>query len=615
VTYSLPRSVSGPRKPKRFRGPVLPPGRKFEPTELQAARALIYHRRPWLAPAFEETRNVVLPASRWPVGMPPTAAMDVTGRMVWHEDFMKSLTTDMLAGVMVHELSHLLGRHPWRRGERDWRIWNTACDAVINGEITGSADFKLPEEGVFGSKLGIEGLDDQAEGWTAEMVYDALVDKIEENPDVEVGEEGVRVREGVVVGVIRGEDLEKVVTVIKPPELSQIANSIVVVKMVADQVEYTIGPVEGDISAGTVEYNAPLIEIPVMNMVWGMSIQIGVGDIRSHDGVFIAQTDNQGEPVDLLAQVVEPDMDYATVLGKVEDYRFVDVIGLYMGTGGESGQMDIDGIPVPTGDVDPQNSSATGGPEHPAGKEADETETERGEPPTGEIPDWTEIGEEVQDLKDWYDEERKRQERLKSRGTEPGGAYRGVDPRVARINRETRTALRKIIGRHGPLVPGQGVWSYARPSRRQSLANGDDLIMPAPRARQQKVAMVIDTSGSVDDDLLKAAVGQTMAVTAATGVPAVAVPCDAEVQGVIPATSVKRVIQGLIGGGGTDMVVGMEQARELDPDLIIVVTDMGTPWPDEPFDVPVLILTDEPKGGWWGEAPDWATVVFIDTKE
>jgi predicted metal-dependent peptidase len=66
----------------------------------------------------------------------------------------------------------------------------------------------------------------------------------------------------------------------------------------------------------------------------------------------------------------------------------------------------------------------------------------------------------------------------------------------------------------------------------------------------------------------------------------------------------------LVGGGGTDMRVGIAAAGELKPpaDLIIVMTDGQTPWPERrpsSATVVVCLIGDE------GDAPAWATRVRI----
>ncbi len=86
------------------------------------------------------------------------------------------------------------------------------------------------------------------------------------------------------------------------------------------------------------------------------------------------------------------------------------------------------------------------------------------------------------------------------------------------------------------------------------------------------------------------------------------ISCDAqayEAQTVGRLSAVK-----LAGGGGTDMRAGLRAAAELKPrpDLVIVMTDGFTPWPDEaPKRQRVVVgLLDAA-----GSTPEWADSVLI----
>jgi predicted metal-dependent peptidase len=85
--------------------------------------------------------------------------------------------------------------------------------------------------------------------------------------------------------------------------------------------------------------------------------------------------------------------------------------------------------------------------------------------------------------------------------------------------------------------------------------------------------------------------------------------CDAqayEAQQVLDAHQVR-----LLGGGGTDLRVGLDAATAAKPrpDLIIVLTDGHTPWPPArpPHARVVVGLMDRS-----GSSPDWAVTVPIE---
>lgn len=67
-----------------------------------------------------------------------------------------------LVGLIAHEVMHIAHKHPLRRGWRDVREWNIACDLAINNALL-AAGFELPDDGY---------CDPQYRGWSAEEIYD-----------------------------------------------------------------------------------------------------------------------------------------------------------------------------------------------------------------------------------------------------------------------------------------------------------------------------------------------------------------------------------------------------------------------------------------------------------
>ncbi|WP_373871556.1 VWA-like domain-containing protein [Actinoplanes utahensis] len=98
-----------------------------------------------------------------------------------------------------------------------------------------------------------------------------------------------------------------------------------------------------------------------------------------------------------------------------------------------------------------------------------------------------------------------------------------------------------------------------------------------------RVAVVVDTSGSMGPDELGAVLGEVAGVLRAVGIGrnrVTVLSCDADVHTVRRVNTVGEVT--LEGGGGTDMRVGIDQALggPERPHIIIVLTDGHTPWPD-----------------------------------
>ena len=144
-----------------------------------------------------------------------------------------------------------------------------------------------------------------------------------------------------------------------------------------------------------------------------------------------------------------------------------------------------------------------------------------------------------------------------------------------------------------------------RPSRRSNLMR-PSVVMPAMSRPVARVAIVVDTSGSMDEIALTVALTEASAVIAegaAAREPVAVVACDQDVQRtsrVMTATNLQ-----LVGGGGTDMGKGIEAAARLRPrpQLIVVLTDGYTPWPKRaPAGTSVVVALI----GKCMSAPNWA---------
>ena len=106
---------------------------------LSRARAALITREPFFG-------SLVL-------GLRPEA--DETCRQLWtdgttlgyHPAFAAGISQEKLVGALAHEALHLACGHHARRQHRDPRLWNEACDVVIN-DILLQAGFRLPEGAV-----------------------------------------------------------------------------------------------------------------------------------------------------------------------------------------------------------------------------------------------------------------------------------------------------------------------------------------------------------------------------------------------------------------------------------------------------------------------------------
>ena len=152
-------------------------------------------------------------------------------------------------------------------------------------------------------------------------------------------------------------------------------------------------------------------------------------------------------------------------------------------------------------------------------------------------------------------------------------------------------------------------YSYSRPSRRSAAVG--DVVLPALRRPQPEIAVVCDTSASVSSEMLGAALAEIDGVTAAVGRRGVrVVACDTAVGDVRRVTAATQLE--LVGGGGTDMGAGLAAAAALTPrpQVVVVLTDGYTPWPDEP--PPALRVVVGLMGQTTADPPGWARAVRID---
>jgi len=90
----------------------------------------------------------------------PTAATN--GKVhFWNPDFVHSLPQEEVLGTQAHESEHDARRHGTRRGGRDPKKWNEACDYAINIDLVAQG-FKLPKGAL---------IDPKYRGMSAEDIY------------------------------------------------------------------------------------------------------------------------------------------------------------------------------------------------------------------------------------------------------------------------------------------------------------------------------------------------------------------------------------------------------------------------------------------------------------
>jgi predicted metal-dependent peptidase len=194
-------------------------------------------------------------------------------------------------------------------------------------------------------------------------------------------------------------------------------------------------------------------------------------------------------------------------------------------------------------------------------------------------------------------------------GSVPGGWLRWAE-HVLKPAVDWRRALRAEIRQAVASVAGSVDYTYRRPSRRASVS--DDIVLAALHRPQPEIVVVCDTSGSMHDDLLARALAEVEGLVAAQGLRRQlrVLAVDTHVHALSRVSSARQVT--LLGGGGTDMGAGILAATALRPapDVIVVLTDGYTPWPNRAPPCRVVVGLLDQAGAPWNP-PAWARTVRI----
>ena len=127
---------------------------------------------------------------------------------------------------------------------------------------------------------------------------------------------------------------------------------------------------------------------------------------------------------------------------------------------------------------------------------------------------------------------------------------------------------------------------------------------------------MIDTSGSMSAKDLSACLAETRGILDATQAKVTVYTIDTKVYKKQSIYSPKEIE--LVGGGGTDMGVGIQAAADDHACLSIVMTDGFTPWPSSnPKGVGdvIICLISNSRWGIPQDPPSWATAVKINYDE
>ena len=204
-------------------------------------------------------------------------------------------------------------------------------------------------------------------------------------------------------------------------------------------------------------------------------------------------------------------------------------------------------------------------------------------------------------------------EHSRSRGKTPGWLVDWAKKTLA-PKRDPKRELTAVVKNSVAEIMGIVDYTFRRRNRRQPVS---DIILPGFGAPSPNVAVVVDTSGSMSDRQVKLALGWTEKALLSVGINKGVhlITCDADIGGSTRAFSKREIENITMRRGGTDMKVGIAHAMTLRPrpDIIVVLTDGETPWPDTRLPgvhmIVGLIEVDNPS---YSTPPSWAKVIKIE---
>ena len=180
-------------------------------------------------------------------------------------------------------------------------------------------------------------------------------------------------------------------------------------------------------------------------------------------------------------------------------------------------------------------------------------------------------------------------------GDRPGGLMREVSHDFPEDTVEWEKLLRRFMTQ--PLLPQTRI-NWNRPSRR-TLALGGDYWEPGVRPRDglATAGVVVDTSGSIDDDLLTRFATEIQGIQQRVGCHIYLISADAAVQSEQVVRNdgksfKEKVKQGAVqfkGGGGTDFYPALQRMKEKKVRVCVYLTDLYGSFGDETkYPFPIL---------------------------
>lgn len=259
------------------------------------------------------------------------------------------------------------------------------------------------------------------------------------------------------------------------------------------------------------------------------------------------------------------------------------------------------------GEAKTSSASATGRP--CGGGSGSGGEPLEGEEPPGAGADG--VSDDIADIIRRRAAARVKEVAARGRGTVPADMEIWAD-QVLRPQHDWRQDLAGLIRQTIDHRRGRLFVTSNRFSRRHLIRSGHPLMPGRARPQPPLVDVVVDTSGSMRDQIGDALAEAEGILHQHGDTHNRVIFCDAAAYTPQRGRSVQTMT--VKGGGGTDMRVGIQLSQELRPraDIVVVITDMMTPWPTiQPRGQSLIICA---VGDYAGDPPAWAKIVRIPGK-
>lgn len=534
------------------------------PLQLAAARLMAAQKRPYFSTALFS----MTPIERKGLN---TLSVDQRWRVYYDPIVFDYWSLEELAGVLIHEVSHLLREHGERCAEvgADEKLWNTAADLEINSTLL-REDLVLPSEGVFPVKLGLP------EGLLAEEYYERLQAEQQKESEKPAEPNSQNDSEASKANEPQTQDNQQDSQQNnqqdnQPNQSSEESQSSASSESnsqedSSDESKTASTPDESSLGDNNASDDSS-------------GSESGSNDSNNSEGASSSSSNQGDKGTTQTTSEGDTDTDDSS-----KSESSTDATSNESDLSGDSNGSSGDKPTTANTETTSQSSTSQAG-------EGDEAQAASPRPSCGSCGSCaTGISQEFEDE---IDEEcpglspievaKTKQDTARhilqasGRGTVPAGWLRWAEKQASpKVNwrRELAATVRRSISD----TVGMTDYSYARPSRRQAAFN--EVIVPGMRKPNLLISVVIDTSGSISDVLVGQILKEVELILKTTGQEQVQIiTCDSSVHFNKKVRKVSDIK--FLGGGGTDMRVGIQTALESKPrpQIIIVITDGATPWP------------------------------------